>query len=229
VTTATATRKKKTKKKTKTSKVKTTRSTKKVKTTGGKRTTKKKPKWSLVTLKQIESRRGALSLSKLAMASLVGVTNSTYHNWCRGTTVPHEAQQEKIVAAMHTGPSIVPKTQPKKAKVPANKNGTSRAATRSSKKTTDLFGSAAFLSDGANAAELPRVASTNRCEPTDAPLVESGQSTTRPVVEKVQIVETLSRQLLVSNMVTAYINGSKGKASAASIISLAKGLNAIFA
>jgi DNA-binding transcriptional regulator YiaG len=63
-------------------------------------TSTKKPKWSVITYKQIESRRAELGLSKSAMAEALGVTNSTYHNWRRGTTVPHPTQQEAIKSTM---------------------------------------------------------------------------------------------------------------------------------
>lgn len=60
----------------------------------------KKPKWGVVNLKQIEARRKELGLSKTAMANNLGITNSTYHNWARGTTIPHPAQQDQIKAAL---------------------------------------------------------------------------------------------------------------------------------
>jgi DNA-binding XRE family transcriptional regulator len=60
----------------------------------------KKPKWGVVNFKQIEARRKELSLPKSTMASNLGITNSTYHNWARGATVPHESQQEQIKAAL---------------------------------------------------------------------------------------------------------------------------------
>ena len=70
------------------------------------KTTTKKPTWSVVTYKKIEARRVELGYSKSAMAVTLGVTNSTYHNWRRGTTVPHSNQQEQIrdlMAALTVG------------------------------------------------------------------------------------------------------------------------------
>lgn len=93
MTTATKTRPRKTKKKAskKTSK-------KKVRAKTDRKVGKtKKPKWSLVTFKQIEGWRTKLKLSKAGMAEALGVTNSTYHNWRRGTTIPHVNQQEGIL------------------------------------------------------------------------------------------------------------------------------------
>jgi len=60
----------------------------------------KKPKWSTLTYTRIESRRKKLGLSKAAMAAALGVTNSTYHNWRRGTTVPHPNQQALLKVKM---------------------------------------------------------------------------------------------------------------------------------
>ena len=60
----------------------------------------KKPKWTVVSYKKIEARRAELGLSKSAMAAALEVTNSTYHNWRRGTTVPHPNQQEEIAKKM---------------------------------------------------------------------------------------------------------------------------------
>ena len=65
----------------------------------GKRKTKK-PKWTILTFAQIERRRKELGFSKARMALSLEVTNSTYHNWRRGTTVPHPNQQEILKAKM---------------------------------------------------------------------------------------------------------------------------------
>jgi DNA-binding XRE family transcriptional regulator len=62
----------------------------------------KKPKWGVVNFKQIEARRKELSLPKSTMALNLGITNSTYHNWARGATVPHESQQEQIKSALES-------------------------------------------------------------------------------------------------------------------------------
>jgi DNA-binding transcriptional regulator YiaG len=56
----------------------------------------KKPKWTLVTYKGIEKARVQLGFTKSAMAEALEVTNSTFHNWRRGTTVPHHNQQEQL-------------------------------------------------------------------------------------------------------------------------------------
>lgn len=61
-----------------------------------KKTKTKKPRWVSVTYKGIEKARKQLGFTKSAMAEALEVTNSTYHNWRRGTTVPHVNQQEQI-------------------------------------------------------------------------------------------------------------------------------------
>jgi DNA-binding transcriptional regulator YiaG len=58
---------------------------------------KKKPEWVAITFERIEKWREKLGLSKQGMAEALCVTNSTYHNWRRGTTVPHANQQEEIL------------------------------------------------------------------------------------------------------------------------------------
>lgn len=65
--------------------------------TRSKKTKSKKPKWSVISFKKIEEWRTKLDLPKSGMAEALGVTNSTYHNWQRGTTVPHASQQEEIL------------------------------------------------------------------------------------------------------------------------------------
>lgn len=61
----------------------------------------KRPKWILVRFEQIESQRKALGLPKSGMARALGVTNSTYHNWQRGSTVPHPTQQQQLKDALN--------------------------------------------------------------------------------------------------------------------------------
>jgi DNA-binding XRE family transcriptional regulator len=84
----------------------------------------KKPKWSILTYARIERRRKELGLSKAAMAEALGVTNSTYHNWRRGTTVPHPNQQELLKVKMLG-------LTPKGAR-PAGRNGTTRRCSNGS-------------------------------------------------------------------------------------------------
>ena len=72
----------------------------------------KKPKWSILTYAKIERRRKELGFSKARMATSLGVTNSTYHNWRRGTTIPHPNQQGLLLAKMQ-------RLSPKEASSPA--------------------------------------------------------------------------------------------------------------
>lgn len=98
-----------------------TRASKKKKKKTGRKTTKK-PKWTILTYVRIERKRSALGLSKASMAGALGVTNSTYHNWRRGTTVPHPNQQEVLKARMD---ALKPDSEPPKRTAPtrAGRNG----------------------------------------------------------------------------------------------------------
>ena len=83
----------------------------------------KKPKWSILTYARIERRRATLGLSKTAMADALGVTNSTYHNWRRGTTVPHPNKQKVLKARMDAlGPKVPGRV--------ASRNGNGGASSR---------------------------------------------------------------------------------------------------
>ena len=61
---------------------------------------KRRPSWSLITFAEIEAYRTDRGLPKRRMAELLGVTNSTYHNWARGKAVPTENAQRKLVATL---------------------------------------------------------------------------------------------------------------------------------
>lgn len=76
----------------------------------------KQPSWGVVTFEQIEARRKELGLPKSAMANGLRITNSTYHNWARGTTVPHPIQQDQIKAALGTMTAESARTAPPKEK-----------------------------------------------------------------------------------------------------------------
>lgn len=62
---------------------------------GRKRT--RQPKWEAVTFAEIERIRLELGLPKRGMASALGVTNSTYHNWNRGNAIPTANRQQQLV------------------------------------------------------------------------------------------------------------------------------------
>lgn len=88
-------------------------------------TDSKKPKWAAVTFSQIERRRKELGYSKSAMATALGVTNSTFHNWQRGTTVPHQAQQDEIKSVLD---KLVPGGASPAPKKPGRKSGASTSS-----------------------------------------------------------------------------------------------------
>jgi len=93
-----ARRKKKTTKK-KTTAAKTTAAKKtaaKKKTTAAQKKLARRPEWSEVTYEQMEEWRKAQGLPKKRFANVIGVTNSTYHNWARGIAVATYNTQRKI-------------------------------------------------------------------------------------------------------------------------------------
>ncbi len=58
---------------------------------------KRRPRaWNLVTFEEIEAWRSQRGIPKKRMAELLGVTNSTYHNWARGIAVATPNTQERI-------------------------------------------------------------------------------------------------------------------------------------
>lgn len=75
---------------------KTTKKNSKVKAKRLTRTPTKKVTWKATSYTKIEKVRSKLGITKTAIAEALGVSNGTYHNWKRGTTVPHLTQQEAI-------------------------------------------------------------------------------------------------------------------------------------
>ena len=111
-----------------------TRSTKKKATTKGKG---KKPTWGVISFKKIEEWRVKLGLTKGAMAEALGVTNSTFHNWRRGTTVPHPAQQDEILQRIQVLEKNAGSAPAKRSvsKPPAKKKTTKKARATKKKRT----------------------------------------------------------------------------------------------
>ena len=98
----------------------------------------KKPSWGVVTFKKIEEWRTKLGISKSGMAEALGVTNSTFHNWRRGTTVPHPNQQDDIATRLDAlernagSPLPAPKTKGTRA---TKGTGSKKATKKAAKKT----------------------------------------------------------------------------------------------
>ena len=59
--------------------------------------------WSLVTFAEMDAWRDDRNIPKKKMADLVGVTNSTYHNWARGSAVATLNTQERIRNLLDSG------------------------------------------------------------------------------------------------------------------------------
>lgn len=56
----------------------------------------RKPQWSIVTFEELERWREGQGIPKKRLAHLLGVTNSTWHNWARGKAVATYATQRRI-------------------------------------------------------------------------------------------------------------------------------------
>lgn len=58
----------------------------------------KRPVWKYLKFADIERARERLGLTVLAMAELLSVTHSTYHNWKRGDATPTARTQVNVVS-----------------------------------------------------------------------------------------------------------------------------------
>ena len=59
-------------------------------------TKKRHRSWTTVTFDELDARRSERNIPKKKMADMLGVTNSTYHNWARGIAVATPNTQERI-------------------------------------------------------------------------------------------------------------------------------------
>ena len=57
---------------------------------------RRRGRWKLVTFQELDSWRSEKGIPKKRMAELLGVTNSTYHNWARKISIPTAKTQERI-------------------------------------------------------------------------------------------------------------------------------------
>ncbi|MGE0710551.1 MAG: hypothetical protein AB7N76_17890 [Planctomycetota bacterium] len=56
--------------------------------------------WTIVSFDELDGWRSERGIPKKRMAEMVGVTNSTYHNWARGSAVATQNTQERIRAIL---------------------------------------------------------------------------------------------------------------------------------
>ena len=166
----------------------------------------KKPKWTVVTYKKIEARRTELGYTKSAMAELLGVTNSTYHNWRRGTTVPHPNQQEQIKSVISKLPSVKATTKAKAAASKA-KAKTKRGASGKRKRgvTGRLPRRLGDVGGGSN--------TMNKDYPASHPLYPSHPNSVPNI----------------ATITTAYINSQTKAPSAGSVLEFVRGLKDVLA
>ena len=52
--------------------------------------------WSLLTFDELEAWRSEQKIPAIRLASLLGFSNSTYHNWKSGRAIPNESMQERL-------------------------------------------------------------------------------------------------------------------------------------
>lgn len=62
----------------------------------------KKNEWTKVSFEDIVDFITREEISKISFARKLGITNSTFHNWKNGKSVPDEPMQEKIAAMIGT-------------------------------------------------------------------------------------------------------------------------------
>jgi transcriptional regulator with XRE-family HTH domain len=73
---------------------------KRPKTTKRKPIARRKREWKDVTFEVLDSWREAQRIPKKTMAEMLGVTNSTYHNWARGVAVATPNTQTRILSVI---------------------------------------------------------------------------------------------------------------------------------
>lgn len=184
----------------------------------------KKPKWSLVTFAKIEKWRVKLGLSKSGMAEALGVTNSTFHNWRRGTTVPHPNQQEEIVqridaleknAGSSEGTGAVPSKgrKPKK----AGRQGTKRTGTENASVSGD--GTDGLNGSGEGGSGRASLARTNgsATRPPHQGVVPPGTLLSHPKVLRADIAD----------ITVAFIQSQKKAVSAGSVVEFVRSLREV--
>jgi len=188
----------------------------------------KQPKWSLTTFNKIEKARSSLGLSKVAMSKMLGVTNSTYHNWKKGTAVPHETAQQEIVDAIASAEQngVPTKAAKKKRSTKKTARGTKkklrkkRSTKRVPRSAARDSGNGASSNGSGNSRRTARDTSRRfHANDTNAPDAGTPQTDTRP----------LGREFPQATAVlTAYLANPSTKVSAGSLPKLIRNVNAIY-
>lgn len=65
---------------------------------------RRKRAWTLVTYAELDAWREKRGIAKKKLAEILGVTNSTYHNWARGVAVATPNTQARIRKLLDEGP-----------------------------------------------------------------------------------------------------------------------------
>lgn len=188
----------------------------------------KQPRWTLITFTKIEKARADLGLTKVRMAELLGVTNSTYHNWKKGTAVPHPGAQQEIVDAIIAAEEASGESGQTPANVGSKKRSTKKAGKakpttkkRSTKKATAgtghinrLNGSSAVSENGGGTFHQTGRDTSRRSHDAEhaATNTDAGQTLSRPTAHKVPgSLEALVLMTYLSNPSTKVSAGSLPK------------------
>jgi len=67
----------------------------------------KKPIWSVIQFSDIERWREKADMPKVTLARALGVTNSTWHNWQNGKSVPSVGRQRKVRAFLTKNMALI--------------------------------------------------------------------------------------------------------------------------
>lgn len=67
----------------------------------------KRPIWSVIQFSDIERWRERADMPKVTLARALGVTNSTWHNWQNGKSVPSVGTQKKVRAFLTKNMALI--------------------------------------------------------------------------------------------------------------------------
>lgn len=172
-------------------------------------TSTKKPSWSVTSYKKIEARRTELGYSKSAMAKALGVTNSTYHNWRRGTTIPHPTQQEAIAALLVTLAPMTRGSNKTKAPQTPSKGSKGRPRVKGTTRRSASEGSKAPRTDVRATGDVGMKPTSQRRDSAQThPLYPAAPETVRGIAQ----------------ITAAYISAQKSAPSAGSVYKFVRGL-----
>jgi hypothetical protein len=155
------------------------------------------------------------------MAEALEVTNSTYHNWRRKTTVPHANQQETIVTRLRalSGNAGITVT-----KTPGSK----RAATAKNGSVPKVSRQAAHVGSVSDGGSLNGSGSRVASHLRELDQAESEPSSQMARVTPVSLVASHDVPRAVAQITVAFIHSQKKAPTAGSILKFVEGLKEMF-